>query len=84
MPVASPTIASEAEIMRLISKIEGMQHARKLCMETHCSQQITARSVDGPAKQHLIAKADGVLDMLMGLDQALEEDQAELRRLVGA
>jgi hypothetical protein len=84
MPVTSPTTASEAQIMCLISKIEGMQQARKLCMETHCSQQITARSADGPAKKRLIARADGVLDMLMGLDQALEEDEAELRRLVGA
>lgn len=53
-------------------------------MEKHCKQQIAARSVDKVSKQHLIAKSERLLDMLMDLDQEPEKGQVVLKRLVEA
>jgi hypothetical protein len=83
-PDLSETPANEAEIVRLVSKIEGIEYSRKLCTDKYCEQQIAARSADGVAKQHLMAKSDGILDMVMGLDQALDVDRKTLERLLEA
>jgi hypothetical protein len=54
-------------------------------MEKHCEQQIAARSLPagGPDQAKLHIRSQGVLDMLVVLEQALKEDREGLGRLVG-
>lgn len=68
---------------RLKSWIEGVEFARKYCMQIYIEQQIAARLASGLDKQNLIAKADGILDTLQGLNETLKGDKDSLRRNVG-